>query len=175
MKIIVDRLYFLLHKEIQFVRRFLMGEISNPSHTFFIPKGEIMILLFKQKKEAEKQFKKNSDTMDNTTILHAADMGQAKFTTMDESPPNSLSKLWQEIKVMISLLRDYMAGNYKTIPFTTIAAIAGAIIYFVSPLDVIPDFIPGLGYLDDAAVIGLALSLVHDDLVKYKAWMKKND
>lgn len=134
-----------------------------------------MILSFKQKQEAEKQFKKNSETMDNTTILQAADRGQAKFTNMDDSPPNVLAKLWQDIKVMLSLLRDYIAGDYKDISFTTIAAIAGAIVYFVSPVDVIPDFIPGLGYIDDAAVIGLALSFAHDDLVKYKDWIKNSD
>lgn len=132
-----------------------------------------MILNFDQKKSAEKKFRENSENMDNAAILQAANRGEAKFTNMDGAPPNSLIKLWQEIKIMLSLLKDYMAGNYKAIPFTTIAAIAGAIVYFVSPLDVIPDFIPGLGYLDDAAVIGLALSFARDDLMKYKAWIKK--
>ncbi len=46
----------------------------------------------------------------------------------------------------------------------------GALIYFVSPVDLIPDMIPGVGYVDDAAVIAFALTMVGDDLEDYKNW-----
>lgn len=111
--------------------------------------------------------------MDNVTILHAADKGSRKFERMDSAPPNALVNLWHEIKMLISLLNNYISGHYKKIPFTSIAAVAAAIAYFVSPIDVIPDFIPGIGYLDDAAVIGFVLNMLHDDLVKYKNWKMK--
>lgn len=131
-----------------------------------------MVLTFEQKKKASEQFKKKAENMDNITILHAADKGRSKFERMDAAPPNALVKFWHEIKMLISLLKDYISGRYKKIPFTSIATVAAAIAYFVSPIDVIPDFIPGIGYLDDAAVIGFVLSILHDELREYKDWKR---
>ena len=64
------------------------------------------------------------------------------------------------------LLRDRITGAYKEIPWRTIAALTGALIYVLSPIDLILDFIPGIGFLDDALVIGLAIKLAQPDLEK---------
>jgi uncharacterized membrane protein YkvA (DUF1232 family) len=53
----------------------------------------------------------------------------------------------------------YCAVDPST-PSTAKALMMAALAYFVLPNDVIPDFIPGLGFTDDAAVIGAALALV---------------
>lgn len=131
-----------------------------------------MALTSKQEKEASEQFNKKAEEIDNVTILQAADKGRTKFERMDAYPPSALVKVWHEIKMLISLLNDYITGHYKKIPLASIVAIAAAIAYFVSPIDVIPDFISGLGYLDDATVIGFVLSMLHDDLSEYKDWKK---
>ncbi len=75
-----------------------------------------------------------------------------------------------DIPVLISLVRAYVDKTYVEIPIGSILAIIGALIYFLSPVDLIPDIIPGLGYLDDAAVLGIAFKLVHDDVAEYKKW-----
>ncbi|TOM80426.1 YkvA family protein, partial [Vibrio parahaemolyticus] len=84
--------------------------------------------------------------------------------------PGALSKLWNDIKLMVNLITDYVKGDYTEVPWRVIAAITGAIVYFASPIDVIPDFIPVVGYLDDALVIKLALDLASEDLIEYKRW-----
>ena len=61
-------------------------------------------------------------------------------------------------------------GNYRQIPFKSLAAIVIAILYFAAPLDLIPDFIIGIGYIDDAMVINFALEIIHRDLMDYKNW-----
>ena len=84
-----------------------------------------------------------------------------------------LKQLWEDIKLLISLLKDYYKGDYRDIPFKSIALIAAAILYFIAPIDAIPDFIPVFGYIVDASVITLCLKAVHDDLQGYKDWRAK--
>jgi len=74
------------------------------------------------------------------------------------------------IPIMISLIKHYVEGKYTTVPYGTILAIMSALIYVLSPVDIIPDFIPFVGYLDDVAVIGLCLSMVKTDIEAYDKW-----
>ena len=81
-----------------------------------------------------------------------------------------LKRFGTDIKLMFSLIRDYWRGDYRAIPWKSIAAIAGALLYVMNPLDLIPDLIFGFGLLDDAGVVALCLKLVESDLHKYAAW-----
>jgi uncharacterized membrane protein YkvA (DUF1232 family) len=81
-----------------------------------------------------------------------------------------LARFLDEIRSMISMVRDFASGDYRNVPFGTIAAVAGALLYVLSPIDLIPDFIPGIGYVDDAAVIAACLKIVAFDLQKYREW-----
>ena len=85
-----------------------------------------------------------------------------------------LGKHIETFQLMWSLLQDYRAGNYTAIPWKFIAAIGFAMIYLVSPLDVIPDFLV-LGFVDDAAVFGLVVSAFQSELEQYKAWKEDQD
>ena len=82
----------------------------------------------------------------------------------------ALAKYFNDLCEIFELLRDRITGAYTETPWTTIAALTGALIYVVSPIDLILDFIPGIGFLDDAIVIGLAIKLAQPDLAKYRAW-----
>ncbi len=76
---------------------------------------------------------------------------------------------------MISMLRSYYKGVYIEIPYKVILTVVGVLIYWLAPADLIPDFIPGVGYLDDSAVVALTLKLIKDDLDTFKDWKKKNN
>ncbi|MGT2756309.1 YkvA family protein [Streptococcus ovuberis] len=81
----------------------------------------------------------------------------------------------QEIKsipILISMVRSYWKGDYKAVPTKSIIAIISALIYFLSPLDVVPDFIPFLGQMDDALVIATVWKQVHKDIEKYREWKR---
>ena len=93
---------------------------------------------------------------------------------------DEIKKLFKRVKVLarylndlceiFELLRDRVTGRYKEIPWRTIAALTGALIYSLSPIDLLLDFIPGIGFFDDALVIGLAIKLAQPDLEKYREW-----
>jgi uncharacterized membrane protein YkvA (DUF1232 family) len=72
---------------------------------------------------------------------------------------------------MSELIGDYVKGKYRDIPVGITLAALAVIIYFVSPFDLIPDFIPFAGYIDDVAVLTLVLgSGLALELHKYRYW-----
>ena len=85
----------------------------------------------------------------------------------------ALRAYWEDVKTFFSMVKDYVGGVYREVPFGTVAAIVGSLAYVLSPIDVIPDFIPVLGYLDDGMVLGLCLKLVRGDVEDYRRWQSK--
>ncbi len=80
-----------------------------------------------------------------------------------------------ELGALIALLKAYASGRYRRVSYRTLVAIAAAVLYFVVPLDAVPDFILALGFLDDAAVIGYVARLVHRDLEEFARWQREQD
>lgn len=75
-----------------------------------------------------------------------------------------------QLDLALQCLSDHAAGNCPQIPYSTISLLAGAVRYFSDPLDVIPDFIPRLGQLDDALVLAMAFRLAEPGLRRYCDW-----
>jgi uncharacterized membrane protein YkvA (DUF1232 family) len=86
----------------------------------------------------------------------------------------ALGKVITETKALIRLVRAYVTGEYRAVSWESMVLIVGVLIYLVSPIDVIPDFLPG-GLVDDAAVIAFALGLVRTELVDYMEWEAARD
>ncbi|MGO3692877.1 YkvA family protein [Marinobacter sp.] len=86
-----------------------------------------------------------------------------------------LNRFSADIKLMFSMIRDYWKGNYRDVPWKSIAAIAGALLYVMNPLDFIPDLILGIGFIDDVGVVALCLKLVESDLHQYAAWKEHKE
>ena len=78
------------------------------------------------------------------------------------------------IPTLVQMVKSYVKKEYTSIPVSSIIAIISALLYWLAPIDVIPDTIPGIGYIDDTSVIGFCLKLINNDLKKYKEWQEKN-
>ena len=83
-----------------------------------------------------------------------------------------LKKCWGDLTTLIRLVRKYINGEYRDVSLDTIIVATAAIIYFINPIDLIPDFIPGMGFIDDAAVIAFTINSIHKDLLKFREWEK---
>lgn len=73
-----------------------------------------------------------------------------------------------DIKLYFLMLGDVFTGKYKKLPIGTVAAIVGTLLYVLMPQDLIPDYIPGIGFLDDATILGLCLNFTRYDVEQYK-------
>lgn len=109
-----------------------------------------------KEKEYYEKFKR--DTISEEEILEAE--GKAKH----------LGDKKNDFLLLLDMISEVMRGHFK-IPAWAVATIIGAIIYVISPIDAVPDFIPIAGWLDDgsviAAVIG-ALGAIIREYDKYK-------
>jgi uncharacterized membrane protein YkvA (DUF1232 family) len=85
-------------------------------------------------------------------------------------PRGPFADTWPYLMAMIRLLRDYQRAEYRDISEANLQIVIAAILYFVSPFDVIPDWVPVLGHIDDAFVVSLALKSVRNDLDIFMAW-----
>lgn len=81
-----------------------------------------------------------------------------------------LGEVWRYLTALIRLTRAYFSKQYTDVPWQTIVLAIAALIYFVSPIDLIPDFIPGVGYLDDVAIISFVVASIKADLDNFLEW-----
>jgi uncharacterized membrane protein YkvA (DUF1232 family) len=88
------------------------------------------------------------------------------------SSKGRLAEVWESLLASFRLLRAYATGRYRDIPWKSLVSIVAAVIYFVMPLDLIPDFILALGLIDDAALLGWILTSLKTDIDNFIEWEK---
>ncbi|MCF0108757.1 MAG: DUF1232 domain-containing protein [Erysipelotrichaceae bacterium] len=79
-----------------------------------------------------------------------------------------------KVPVLASMVRAYALKQYKDVPVGTIIAIISALVFVISAADLIPDYIPFIGYIDDAAIMAACWKLVSSDVEDYEQWRKNN-
>ncbi|HYG69307.1 MAG TPA: DUF1232 domain-containing protein [Anaeromyxobacteraceae bacterium] len=75
-----------------------------------------------------------------------------------------------KLRLLWMVLRDYANGAYRKFPWKAVAALAAAVVYAVSPVDLIPDFLFPAGFADDVLALALTWGLVKRELRDYCAW-----
>jgi len=89
---------------------------------------------------------------------------------INDVPRVPFAETWPYLMAMIRLIGAYHRGEYRDISAQNLHTVVTALIYFVSPCDVIPDSVPIFGHLDDALVVRLAAKSVGADLDTFMAW-----
>ena len=123
------------------------------------------------KKELEKGYENAEDILEDQDKME-------EFLRKIEVKLNEIpvaGKSLSKIPLLVSLLKSYWKKDYKDIPVKSIVAVISALLYWLLPADVIPDMIPGIGYVDDASVIAFCLKLINDDFKDYEKWRKEKE
>ena len=123
------------------------------------------------KKKAEDALKKGAKNItedDLQKILNKQKEIEGKF-----KGNGPLGRFVTDLKLLFAIMKDYVSGEYREIPWFSIAAIVTALLYVLNPIDLIPDFIPVVGYVDDALIVATCLVMVEADLHEYKDWKMK--
>lgn len=75
-----------------------------------------------------------------------------------------------KLKVILRMVRAYAVGKYKLIPWKSIILLTAVLIYFLMPLDLMPDFIPVTGYIDDFSLLLWVYNHLQDDINTFVWW-----
>jgi uncharacterized membrane protein YkvA (DUF1232 family) len=81
-----------------------------------------------------------------------------------------LKRFIEDAKLLLALVKDYRAGQYRRVPYGIIGAVVFALLYVFNPFDLVPDVLPVIGAVDDATVVGACLILVEKDLNRFRDW-----
>ena len=86
-----------------------------------------------------------------------------------------MHKLTDYLKLLSRMVTNSLNGNYNNTPWQTMIMLIAGLLYFITPIDAIPDWIPIGGLIDDATVLVWLGRCFRDDLEKYKSWEAAND
>lgn len=114
----------------------------------------------------ESQFKEKIGKIDRTDVKYVLDKTLGKVQSLMHSGVDWISDLGRQVTLLFEMLKEWWNGGYE-LPWVTVAAITAALLYFINPIDFIPDIIPLAGFLDDAAVVAICLKVIQGDLRKY--------
>lgn len=103
---------------------------------------------------------------DVKTLVAQAPAIRRRLRALGDAHP----RMNRQIAFALTLVEDHYKGRCPQIPYYTIAALAVALLYFSDPVDVIPDWIPGVGTNDDAVVFELAFAMSRAGIERYCAW-----
>ena len=99
-------------------------------------------------------------------LLSVLTMAERRLDRLGAGP---LTPIKKDVQTLLRLMRAYGEGRYRQVSGKNLALAGLGLLYLVSPLDVVPDFIPG-GFADDAAVIGFIVRKIRTELVGFEAW-----
>lgn len=83
---------------------------------------------------------------------------------------HAMANVRDDLQALLRLARAWATRDYRALPWRSVVYAVAAIVYFVNPIDLIPDVIVGLGFVDDAAVVAAVVRAIRNDLENFRSW-----
>lgn len=88
---------------------------------------------------------------------------------------DTLTRVRDDLTTMLRLAAAWARKEYQQVPWRSLIYVVAALIYFLNPVDLLPDALVGLGFVDDIAVVGAVVSSIHNDLEAFRSWQEESD
>ncbi len=93
---------------------------------------------------------------------------------LNKSSNGPLADFFNDIKTMCEMIKAWVSKEYKGVPVKTIGMIILTLVYVFSPIDIIPDFIPGVGLIDDATMVAACIAAAKSDIEDFRVWARSH-
>ena len=122
----------------------------------------------------DKIFKKAKETLtENEKVKGLISEVKDKVEEINSDSDERTTFIYQ-LQVIIRMVRAHINGSYRAFSATTILTLVFALVYFITPIDLIPDFIPALGLTDDISLVYFVFKSLADDIAKFRVWEEAN-
>lgn len=111
-------------------------------------------------------FERYTKKLGKTYIDRLKHLSSKAIRSLDRIPKR-MHIVANQTQLVLELIDDFATGNYRDVPWPVVALLTGAVLYSVSPADVIPDSIPIVGAMDDIIVVAVATRVARESLKKY--------
>jgi uncharacterized membrane protein YkvA (DUF1232 family) len=112
-------------------------------------------------------YAKNADSILNL-------LKQALNKTQSMGVGGVVDSVRENIVLLGQMLKAYAAGDFK-LELATIVKLVAALLYFISPIDVIPDFLPVLGFTDDLALLVWVINSLGAEIDRFKNFQRMSN
>ncbi len=93
----------------------------------------------------------------------------------EESKDNKFKQLLNVALTLVRMVRRYASGDYRQVSKATIVSGLAVLLYVLSPIDLIPDFIPVVGFLDDLSLVSWFVGKFQGEIIKFQEWEKAKE
>lgn len=124
------------------------------------------------KKTAQMMVKAKATVQDTDRLKALMNTAREKMEQLGAA--EATASLLGGLQMILRMIRAHYQGTYKAFSTATLLLLVFALIYFITPIDLIPDFVPALGLTDDLSVVYFILRQISADLDKFKDWERIN-
>lgn len=108
-------------------------------------------------------FDLSPDKASNTSVGFPEEVRDYRYSSTD------YRNIWEYLELLFSMLVDSFKGKYP-LPKRTAIVLTLTFLYLISPVDIVLDIVPVIGFVDDVAVLAFAARLIKGDLDNYRVW-----